>query len=109
MTLDAVEFIRRFLLHVLPKGFMPIRYYGFLSNRNRKKKIALCRKLSGLPEKPNTSLPETQRDPIAESDSIDHSIVCPVCRKGRMAVVETIRADRIQLLKLTGFLVRDTW
>jgi len=63
----------------------------------------------GIPEKPNTFLPETQRDPIAESDSIDHSIVCPVCRKGRMAVVETIRADRIQLLKLTGFLVRDTW
>ena len=43
MTLGCVEFIRRFLLHVVPKGFVRIRHYGFLANRNRKTKLAQCR------------------------------------------------------------------
>src|SRR4051812_41688015 len=47
MTLDAVEFIRRFLLHVLPSGFVHIRHFGFLANRKRKEKLALCRSLLG--------------------------------------------------------------
>src|SRR2546422_987688 len=42
MTLDAVEFIRRFLLHVLPSGFVRIRHFGFLANRNRKEKLVLA-------------------------------------------------------------------
>jgi hypothetical protein len=46
ITLSGVEFIRRFLLHTLPKGFVKIRYYGILANRNRKIKLALCRKLT---------------------------------------------------------------
>jgi Putative transposase len=45
MVLPAKEFIRRFLLHVLPDGFQRIRYYGFLANRYRKKKLASCRQL----------------------------------------------------------------
>ena len=45
MSLDAVEFIRRFLLHVLPSGFVKIRHFGFLSNRNRKTMILRCREL----------------------------------------------------------------
>ena len=45
MTLDAIEFVRRYLLHVLPPGFMKIRHYGILGNRNRKDKLSLCRKL----------------------------------------------------------------
>jgi hypothetical protein len=45
MTLEAEEFIRRFLLHVLPEGFQRIRYYGFLANRYRKQKLAHCREL----------------------------------------------------------------
>ena len=44
-SLDAVEFIRRFLLHVLPSGFVKIRHFGFLSNRNRKKMVQHCREL----------------------------------------------------------------
>ena len=43
MTLDAVEFIRRFLLHILPAGFVRIRQFGFLANRARREKLALCR------------------------------------------------------------------
>src|SRR5947209_2460385 len=42
MDLEADEFIRRFLLHVLPEGFQRIRYYGFLANRDRKKKLVRC-------------------------------------------------------------------
>ena len=45
MTLDADEFIRRFLLHILPDGFHRIRYYGFLANGGRGDKLALCRRL----------------------------------------------------------------
>jgi len=45
MILEAVEFTRRFLLHVLPSGFVHIRHFGFLANRNRNKKLALCRAL----------------------------------------------------------------
>ena len=51
MTLDAQKFIRRFLLHVLPvlpDGFQRIRYYGFLGNRYREEKLALCRQLLGM-------------------------------------------------------------
>jgi hypothetical protein len=50
MSLDAVEFIRRFLLHVLPRGFVKIRHFGFLSNCNRKRMVQHCRKL--LPPAP---------------------------------------------------------
>ena len=49
MTVAADEFIRRFLLHVLPEGFHRIRYYGFLGNRYRAQKLACCRDLLGIP------------------------------------------------------------
>ena len=49
MTLQAEEFIRRFLLDVLPGGFQRIRYYGFLANPYREQKLARCRELLGMP------------------------------------------------------------
>jgi hypothetical protein len=49
MALDAVEFIRRFLLHILPAGFIKIRHFGFLANRNRSVRLDLCRKLLKSP------------------------------------------------------------
>jgi hypothetical protein len=45
MTLEATEFIRRLLLHVLPRGFVKIRHFGFLANRHREDSIRLCRTL----------------------------------------------------------------
>ena len=48
LTLGGIEFIRRFLMHVLPKGFVKIRYYGILAARNRKTALALCQKLTGF-------------------------------------------------------------
>ena len=58
MTLSAVEFLRRLLLHVLPDGFQRIRYYGFIANRQRTVALALCRQLlnSPAPEAPPESL-----------------------------------------------------
>jgi hypothetical protein len=53
MTLDTVEFIRRFLLHILPPGFVKIRHFGFLSNRRRKAALALCRKRLPQPVPPS--------------------------------------------------------
>jgi Putative transposase len=63
MTLEAEEFIRRFLLHVLPEGFQRIRYYGFLANRYREQKLTRCRELLGMPapEPPASELSKDYR------------------------------------------------
>jgi len=82
MSLDAVEFIGRFLLHVLPCGFVKIRHFGFLSNRNRRAMVERCRKL--LP--PWTAPPD-----IVER----HEAVCPVCRVGHLHVIESRAAERL--------------
>jgi hypothetical protein len=83
MTLDADEFIRRFLLHVLPKGLIKIRYFGFLAHTNKKKDIPLIRKLidpeATLPEKSNESISEM----MLRLTGIDISC-CPKCKKGKM-------------------------
>jgi hypothetical protein len=88
MTLDAEEFIRRFLLHVLPDGFQRIRYYGFLGNRYRKEKLARCRELLDMPacEVPG---PEGSQDYRDRCEELTGSSLreCPVCHQGRMAVV----------------------
>jgi len=86
LPLDAHEFIRRFLLHVLPDGFMRIRHFGFLANRAKKHALPQCRKLLGL----NPALPEipkrSAQDLLLELTGIDLSR-CPRCQKGTMIVV----------------------
>lgn len=84
MTLAPGEFIRRFLLHVLPKGFHRIRHYGLLASADRKANIARARALLAAPE------PETVRDETtsAAAAPTDHRPPCPCCG-GRMIVVET--------------------
>lgn len=82
MTLDAMEFIRRFLLHVLPDGFVKIRYFGFMAHRNRKKAIALIRELIGS----DTDL-EIRQETVVEMmqrvAGIDITL-CPICGRGHM-------------------------
>ena len=85
MSLDAQEFIRRFLLHVLPKGFVRIRHYGLLANRNRKEKIARCRDLLAAPT-PGQPAPQSRREKLLELIGVDIER-CPACREGRMAIV----------------------
>jgi hypothetical protein len=91
MSLDAGEFIRRFLLHVLPDGFVKIRYYGLLANRNRKNNIALCRELLGASkiETKNKDIPETWQECLLRISGVDVT-TCPVCKKGRMFTVEIL-------------------
>jgi hypothetical protein len=75
MSLDAIEFIRRFLLHVLPSGFVKIRHFGFLSNRNRKAMVQHCRTLL-----PTSTTPPAVIEP--------HQPLCPVCKIGHLRVIE---------------------
>jgi hypothetical protein len=93
MSLSADEFIRRFLIHVLPAGFQRIRYYGFLGNRYRQQKLSLCRRLLGMPipaQQINGSSPATDhRDRYEELTG--HSLhQCPQCRQGQMVIVELL-------------------
>jgi hypothetical protein len=90
MTLKAEEFIRRFLLHVLPDGFQHIRYYGLLANRYRKQNLERCRRLLGMPaaEQPTDpcALEKDYRDRYQELTG--RSLYqCPLCGQGRMLVV----------------------
>ena len=85
MTLDAFEFIRRFLLHVLPDQFVKIRHYGILSSRNRKTKLLRCKELLGVlvNEDQKEAPKETWEDLMTRITGVDPR-VCTVCGKGRM-------------------------
>jgi hypothetical protein len=97
MILPADEFIRRFLIHVLPDGFQRIRYYGFLSNRHREEKLALCRQLLGTPAVDPETAPDLPSD--CDFDELYEKLTgsslrqCPICRQGRMIVVEILAPD----------------
>jgi len=89
MTLSADEFIRRFLLHVLPGGFQRIRYYGFLGNRYRQEKLDQCRRLLGMqmPDPHATSPPEQDYRDRYEDLTGCSLRQCPQCQRGRMVLV----------------------
>ena len=82
ITLTAIEFIRRFLLHILPRGFVRIRHYGFLANRNRSMNLNNIRQLMGLSELPEKQIASVE-DMLQKLTGIDLT-VCPCCHKGRM-------------------------
>ncbi len=89
MTLDVAEFIRRFLLHVLPNGFMKIRYFGFLANTNKKKCVPLLRKLID----PTVQLPDKTSETVQEMMlrlTGQDITCCPQCHKGKMVKVQTL-------------------
>ena len=83
MTLNADEFIRRFLLHVLPKGLMKIRYFGFLARTNKKEQIPLIRKLIDPDATSPAKINETICEMMLRLTGIDISC-CPKCKKGKM-------------------------
>ena len=82
MRLDTDEFIRRFLLHVLPRGFTRLRHYGLLANRCRARKLALCRGLLHQPA-PEPREPETAREMLLRLTGIDIAI-CDRCGEGTL-------------------------
>jgi len=91
MTLAAEEFIRRFLLHVLPAGLKRIRYYGFLGNRHRQEKLLRCRQLlkMRLPVPPPTQA-KASRDYRDRYEALTGLSLrrCPRCQHGRMRIIE---------------------
>jgi hypothetical protein len=88
MTLSAIEFVRRFLMHVLPSGFVRIRRYGLLANRHRQEKLALCRELLGAAPTGEPESPDLGEFPEHPPTLISPTRVCPVCGAGRMIVIE---------------------
>jgi hypothetical protein len=90
MTLSALEFIRRLLLHVLPTGFMRIRHYGILANRHRHEKLALCRRLLGAGSIAEPGSPEHTKQARESLSPITPTRVCPVCGAGRMILIKEL-------------------
>lgn len=89
MTLDGGEFIRRFLIHVLPDGFHRIRYYGFLGNCHRAQKLALCRKLLGMASTdPAGVVPPADYRDRYETLTKRSLRECPHCHTGTMVVID---------------------
>jgi hypothetical protein len=88
MALDASEFIRRFLLHVLPDRFLRIRYFGLLGNRHRSENLARCRTLLSQLDSPQqpTATPSTASTltPSDQQGGDPQSLLCPACNLGRM-------------------------
>jgi hypothetical protein len=85
MTLPAAEFLRRFLLHVVPPGFMRIRHYGIVANRHREQKLARCRELLGVaaaapaPEPIDTPDTDTHGEALDDNDTERAPVPCPIC------------------------------
>jgi hypothetical protein len=86
MTFDAQEFIRRFLLHILPGGFMRIRHFGFLANRSKRQALVQCRKLLDLDPALPAIPKQSAKDLLLKLTGIDLSR-CPSCQQGTMIVV----------------------
>jgi hypothetical protein len=94
MTVAANEFIRRFLLHVLPQGFHRIRYYGFLGARHREQNLTHCRELLQMTplEQQQSEAQEESSDYRAQYEALTgHRLdQCPLCRTGRMLTIQQI-------------------
>ncbi len=89
LTVKAEEFIRRYLLHILPPGFMKIRYYGFLAHANKKVSIPLLRQLINPDAEIAERLIETVEEMMLRLTGVDLSL-CPECGKGKMVHIEDL-------------------
>jgi hypothetical protein len=92
ITISAVEFIRRFLLHSLPKGFVKIRHYGFLANRNRAKNLKTIRLLMGVTQPAANDITPLE-EMMQTLTGIDITI-CPCCKKGKMKLFTEVSIYR---------------
>jgi hypothetical protein len=93
MALAAEEFVRRFLLHIVPERFVRIRHFGVLANRSRQAKLARCRQLLGQPLPPPPPTAESVPALLLRLTGIDIER-CQVCGQGRLAAVEMLRPTR---------------
>ena len=96
LTLSATEFIRRFMMHILPHGLMRIRYYGFLANARRKQKLSQIRQMLGAAAQ---DTPGDQADCQEDQDTAQNP--CPHCQGGQMkTIIEVPRPTVPQILQL---------
>jgi hypothetical protein len=95
MELTATEFLRRFLQHVLPAGFVRIRSYGFLANRCRREKVALCRELLGGAATSEGEPPCCGGGPAVGITPVRCLTLCPACGEGRMVVIAEVPASSV--------------
>jgi hypothetical protein len=95
MSLPAGEFIRRFLLHVLPHRFVRIRYYGLLANRRRQENLALCRQLLKHKPVPKVLLAaeSSWQELLQKITGVDPTL-CPACGRGRLHLVQAVPPSR---------------
>jgi Putative transposase/Transposase zinc-binding domain len=94
MTLAAVEFMRRFLLHVLPSSFVKIRYYGFMANRHRSENLARCRVLLVQTSAAMDQGSPEETKPTAEVLEDTPTFRCPACQKGTMRIIQRLERQR---------------
>jgi hypothetical protein len=90
MTLKGAEFLRRFLLHVLPCGFMRLRYYGFLANRNRAEKLRRARQLLTGPSSTTENEPSQTQKAQTIIENANELELCPQCKKGYLVVIARV-------------------
>ena len=93
LTLSATEFIRRFMMHVLPNGFVRIRYYGFLANAHRQQQLSKIRQLLSVPQAASdgNETDDEEQDPA----SLDHDRRCPHCQEGLMWPIDMAPRPRL--------------
>jgi Putative transposase/Transposase zinc-binding domain len=89
LTLPAAEFIRRFLLHVMPRGLCRMRHYGFLSNRLKEERLPRCRTLLGQAEEP-TVVPPAAAALLLHGLTSEDGARCPQCGQGNMVRVRVL-------------------
>jgi hypothetical protein len=94
MTVEAHEFIRRFMQHALPPGFQRIRHYGLMANCHRKHKLALCRELLAAPMADLLPNPQPDHRDLYEAITGQSLHLCPECKTGVMAIVEILAPCR---------------
>jgi hypothetical protein len=96
MTLKADEFLRRFLLHTLPRGFVRIRFFGFMANRQRASLLPICKQLLGVGS-----------DEVSPQIKAEPTWLCPLCR-GSMVVIQRLTPHQIFMESLKGNVPNDT-
>ncbi len=87
--IEDLTFTRRFLLHVLPKGFVRIRHYGLLANRCRKDNLRLCRRLLG-----SVVEPESDTEPARSAEAASSPDLCSACQQGQMLTMGKLPPSR---------------
>ena len=102
MTLKATEFIRRFLLHVLPSGFVRVRHYGFLANRVCQEKLTLCRSLLAA-----GTVAGSAPEPTVVQETGNDATTCPVCGRGQLVIIERLQPARVIVVGQGGLVLQE--